>query len=50
MFQMIKAKLEPASIKGVFVGYTKASKDYRIYNPTQRKNTIWTDVKLNEAG
>ena len=50
MFQMIKAKLEPPSIKGVFVGYNKASKDYKIYNPTQRKTTIWSDVKFNEDG
>ena len=39
MFQMIKSKLEPPSIKGVFFGYNKASKDYRIYNPTQRNTT-----------
>ena len=30
------SKLEPSSKKGIFVGYSETSKDYRIYVPGQR--------------
>jgi hypothetical protein len=43
-----RTKLEPSGRKGMFVGYSKASKAYRIYIPGQRHVEIGQDVKLEE--
>lgn len=43
-----RIKLEPLSVKGIFVGYSETSKAYRIYIPTQRKKVVSRDVKFDE--
>ena len=48
MFQMIKDRIEPSSIKGIFAGYKKTPKAYKIYIPTQRNTTVCRDVNFNE--
>jgi hypothetical protein len=45
-----RTKLEPSSIKGIFVGYNKTSKAYQIYVPTQQKTVVSRDVKFVEDG
>ena len=41
-------KLDPSGKKGIFVGYSKSSKDYRIYFPGFKKIDISKDVKFDE--
>jgi hypothetical protein len=43
-----RTKLEPSSMKGIFVGYSDTSKAYRVYIPTQRKTVVSRDVKFDE--
>ena len=42
------SKLAPRSIKGVFVGYSRTQKGYRIYLPEQRKYVISADATFFE--
>ena len=42
------SKLAPRSIKGVFVGYSRKQKGYRIYLPEQCKYVISADVTFFE--
>jgi hypothetical protein len=41
-------KLEPSGKKGIFVGYCKVSKDFRIYIPGQHHIEISRDVTFDE--
>jgi hypothetical protein len=43
-----RAKLEPSSKKGLYVGYSETSKIYRVYIPEQRKIAVSRDVKFEE--
>jgi hypothetical protein len=43
-----RTKMEPSGKKGVFVGYGKKSKDYKVYVPGQRKIEVRRDVNLHE--
>jgi hypothetical protein len=44
-----RTKLEPMTERGIFVGYSKTSKDFRIYIPSLRK-TVLRDVRFEEDG
>jgi transposase InsO family protein len=35
-----RSKLEPSSLKGIFVGYSESSKAYRVYIPSQWKTMV----------
>ena len=41
-------KLDPSGKKGIFVGYSKSSKAYRIYFPRYKKIDISRDVTFDE--
>jgi hypothetical protein len=41
-------KLEPSGKKGIFVGYSDSSKDYRIYILEQHNIEVSRDVTFNE--
>jgi hypothetical protein len=43
-----RGKLNPTSIRGIFVGYTPISRQYRVYNPETRTVERYTTVKFNE--
>ena len=43
------SKLSPRSIKGVFVGYSRTQKGYRVYLPDQRKYLVSADVTFFES-
>ena len=43
-----RTKLDPLGKKGIFVGYSKRSKDYRIYFPGFKKIDINRDVTFDE--
>ena len=43
-----KTKLDPSGKKGIFIGYSDTSKDYRIYFPRLKKIDISRDVTFNE--
>ena len=43
------SKLAPRSLKGVFVGYSRTQKGYRVYLPDQRKYLVSADVTFSEA-
>jgi hypothetical protein len=43
-----RTKLEPTSDKGLLVGYSKASKAYRIFVPACRKIIVCRDVQFEE--
>jgi hypothetical protein len=40
--------LDPSRQKGIFVGYSETSKDYRIFIPVQQKIVVRRDVKFEE--
>jgi hypothetical protein len=42
--------LEPTTEKGIFVGYSETSKDFRIYIPSLRKIVLRRDVRFEEDG
>lgn len=44
-----RSKLDPVSVKGVFVGYEAASKAYRVYLPDLKKIVVSASVTFNEA-
>jgi hypothetical protein len=41
-------KLEPSSMKGIYVGYSDTSKVYMVYIPEKRKTIVSRDVKFEE--
>jgi hypothetical protein len=43
-----RTKLDPTTQQGILVGYSKASKAYRIYIPTLRKVVVSRDVRFEE--
>ena len=43
-----RKKLDPSGKKGIFVGYSKSSKAYRIYFPGYKKIDISRDVTFDE--
>jgi hypothetical protein len=43
-----RTKMEPLGKKGVFVGYSENSKDYRIYVPGQRQIEVRKYVTFHE--
>eukprot|EP01018_Ginkgo_biloba_P023326 Gb_30542 [translate_table: standard] len=43
-----RTKLEPTAEKGIFVGYDKTSKAYRIYITALRKTIVQRDVRFEE--
>lgn len=45
---VLRHKLKPKSVKGVFVGYATCEKGYRIYNPISKKLTLLRDVIFYE--
>jgi transposase InsO family protein len=45
----IKKKLEPAIVKGIFVGYSETAKAYRVYVSTLRRTVIRRDVRFEEG-
>ena len=42
-------KLDPSGKKGTFVGYSKRSKNYKIYFPRFKKIDISRDTKFNKG-
>ena len=44
-----RTKLDPSGKKGIFVGYSESSKDYRIYFPGYKKIDISRDVTFDEG-
>jgi hypothetical protein len=45
-----RTKLEPMAERGIFVGYSETSKDFRIYIPCLRKTVLRRDVRFEEDG
>lgn len=45
---LVRTKLEPTTEKGIFVGYSKISKAYKIYILSLRKIMVRRDVMLEE--
>ena len=43
-----RTKLEPTTDKGLLVGYSEASKAYRIFVPTCRKIIVCRDVQFED--
>jgi hypothetical protein len=43
-----RTKLEPSGEKGIFVGYSETSKDYKIFILERRKTIVSRDVKFKE--
>ena len=43
-----RTKLDPSGKKGIFVGYSESSKDYKIYFPRFKKIDISKDVTFDE--
>jgi hypothetical protein len=43
-----RKKMEPSLYKGIFVGYNKTSKDYRIFIPIKRKTFVRIYIKFKE--
>ena len=43
-----RTKLDPSGKKGIFVGYSEKSKDYKIYFPGFKKIDISRDVTFDE--
>jgi hypothetical protein len=44
-----RTKLDPSLEKGIFVGYSETSKDYKVYILGQRKITVSRDVRFEEG-
>ncbi|CAL8999785.1 unnamed protein product [Prunus brigantina] len=44
----LRHKLEPKSVKGVFVGYATCEKGYMIYDPISKKLTLSRDIIFDE--
>jgi hypothetical protein len=43
-----RTKLNPTADKGILVGYSEASKAYRIFVPARRKIIVCRDVQFQE--
>ena len=43
-----RTKLDPSGKKGIFLGYSKSSKAYKIYFPRYKKININRDVTFDE--
>jgi len=43
-----RKNLETTTEKGIFVGYSETSKDFRIYIPSSRKTVVRRDVRFEE--
>ena len=43
-----KKKLEPTAEVGIFVGYTEAPHNYRVYFPNSQMTVVRQDIKFNE--
>ena len=43
-----RTNLEATGERGIFAGYDEASKDYRIYLPTQRKVVVRREMIFEE--
>jgi hypothetical protein len=43
-----RTKLDPTTVKGLLVGYSEASKAYRIYVPACKKVIVCRDVQFEE--
>jgi len=48
-YHVKKDKLEPRAKKGVFVGFKKGIKDYKIWDPKNKKFILSRDVTFDEA-
>ncbi|CAL8131459.1 unnamed protein product [Prunus armeniaca] len=46
----LRQKLEPKSVKGVFVGYATCERGYIIFDPISKKLTLSRDVTFDEEG
>jgi len=44
-----RKKLEPTTVKGIFVGYNEIAKAYRVYVSTLRRTMIRRDVRFEEG-
>jgi hypothetical protein len=44
-----RKKLEPTTVKGIFLGYSDTTKAYRVYVLALRRTMIEHDVKLEEG-
>jgi hypothetical protein len=44
-----RKKLEPTAVKGIFVGYSKRAKAYRVYVPALRRTVITRDTRFEEG-
>jgi hypothetical protein len=45
-----RSKMEPMVERGIFVGYSETSKDFRIYLTSLRKTVLRRDVRFEEDG
>jgi hypothetical protein len=43
-----RKRLEPMIERGIFVGYSETSKNFRIYLPSLRKTVLRRDVRFEE--
>jgi hypothetical protein len=44
-----RGKLDPTSLRGIFVGYTPTSRQYRIYNPKTKVTERYSSVVFDET-
>jgi hypothetical protein len=44
-----RKKLEPMTVKGIFVVYSETTKAYRVYVPTLRRTMIRRDIRFEEG-
>jgi hypothetical protein len=48
VLKISQSKFDARVIVGIFIGYSKASKAYRVFLPESEKVIITTDTKFNE--
>lgn len=44
-----RGKLDPTSMRGIFVGYTPTSRQYRVYNPETKTVERYSTVRFDET-